>query len=71
MIDQIRRFKYAQPFEPFDIELSSGRVVRVGTPDHVAFSEMGAGRVSILNDDDTFSVISGLHIVNVGKIQRS
>ena len=71
MIDQIKRFKYAQPFEPFDIELSSGRVVRVDTPDHVAFSELGAGRVSTLNDDDTFSVVSGLHIVNVGKIQPS
>jgi hypothetical protein len=71
VIDQIRRFKYAQPFEPFDIELSGGQVVRVDTPDHVAFSKIGAGRVSILNDDDTFSVISGLHIVNVGKIQRS
>jgi hypothetical protein len=42
MIDQIKRFKYAQPFDPFDIELSSGQQIRVATPDHIAFSEAGA-----------------------------
>jgi len=70
MIDQIKRFKYPQPFEPFDIELSSGRRIRVDTPYHVAFCEFGAGRVSILNDDETFLVVSEFHIVNVDKIQQ-
>jgi hypothetical protein len=69
MIDQIKRFKYAQPFAPFDIELSSGQQIQVATPDHIAFSETGQGRVSYLNDDGTFSVVSGLHIVRVGYLK--
>lgn len=69
MIDQIRKFKYAQPFEPFQVELSSGEVVTVRTPDHVAWSQTGQGRVALLNDDDTFSVVSGLHVTRVGHLQ--
>ncbi|MBV9998380.1 MAG: hypothetical protein JO015_04615 [Verrucomicrobia bacterium] len=70
MIDQIRKFKYAQPFEPFQIELSSGEVITVRTPDHVAWSETGQGRVALLNDDDTFSIVSGLHVTRVGHLQE-
>lgn len=68
MIDQIRKFKYAQPFEHFAIELSSGTLCYVHTPDHVALSDHGTGRVAILSDDGTFDVLNGLHITRVRKL---
>ena len=68
MIDTITSFKYARPFEPFDVELSSGRVLRVETPDHIAFAEQPQGRVAILNDDGTSLIVSILHVVNVGHL---
>jgi len=58
MIQTIKDFKYAKPFEAFDIELSSGRVVHVETPDHVAFTDVPQGRVAVLNDDGTSLIVS-------------
>jgi hypothetical protein len=66
MIRQIKELKYAQPFEPFFIELSSGRILTVSTPDHIIVTEGGTGRVVVLNDDGTFSAPSGLRIARVG-----
>ena len=63
MIQTIKDFKYAKPFEPFDIELSSGRVLHVETPDHVAFTEIPLGRVAVLNDNGTSLIVSILHVV--------
>lgn len=65
MIDQIKRFKYAQPFEPFEIELSSGSVWKIRVPDSVIVDEFGQGRIAVLNEDHTFSTVSGLHVVRV------
>jgi hypothetical protein len=65
MINQVKELKYAQPFEPFFIELSSGRILDVPTPDHLILSERG-GRVVVLNDDGTFSAVSWLRITRVG-----
>jgi hypothetical protein len=66
MIDQIKRFKYAQPFEPFEIELSSGSVWRIKAADFVIVDEFGQGRIAVLNEDHTFSTVSGLYVVRVG-----
>ena len=68
MIQTIKDFKYAKPFEPFDIELSSGRVLHVEIPDHVAFTEIPLGRVAVLNDDGSSQIVSILHVVNVGHL---
>jgi len=68
MIDQIRKFTHAQPFERFAIELSSGTLLFVDTPDHIALSGNGNGRIAILADDGTFDVISALHITRVRKL---
>lgn len=65
MIDQIKKFKHAQPFEQFAIELSSGSRFTVRTPDHVALSDHGNGRVAVLGDDGTFDILGGLHIARV------
>jgi hypothetical protein len=71
MIDQIKELKYAQPFEPFFIELSSGRILEVPTPDHIAIGELGPGRIIIFYDDGTFSAPSGLHVARVGTSRAS
>jgi hypothetical protein len=68
MIQTIKDLKYAQPFMPFDIELSSGRVLHVETPDHVAFAEIPQGRVAVLNDNGTSLIVSILHVVHVGHL---
>jgi hypothetical protein len=65
MIDKIKKLKYAQPFKPFAIELSSGSILVVSTPDHVAVAKAGSGRVAVLNNDGTFYVALGLEIGRV------
>ncbi len=67
MIPQIKTLKYAQPFRPFRVQLSSGDTFTVDTPDHIAFSEAGQGQIALLNDDRTFSVVSGPHVTRVGQ----
>jgi hypothetical protein len=71
MIDQIKHFRYVQPFAPFELELSSGRRIKVLTPDHLAFDRAGTGRVVFLDYDGTFEVVSGLHVVSVGQLKPS
>ena len=68
MIDQVRKFAHAEPFEHFAIELSSRAMLFVHTRDHIALTDLGAGRVAILADDGTFDVISGLHIARVRRL---
>ena len=65
MINQIRKLKRAIPFQPFEIVLSSGTKLRVPSPEHLALNEHGTGRIAVLDDDGTFDVVSGLHIVSV------
>jgi hypothetical protein len=55
MIDQIKRFKYAQPFEPFEIEFSSGSAWKIRASDFVIVDEFAQGRIAVLNGDHTFS----------------
>jgi hypothetical protein len=68
VIDQVRKFTHAEPFECFAIELSSGTMLFVHSRDHIALSDLGAGRVAILGDDGTFDIVSGLHIARVRKL---
>jgi hypothetical protein len=65
MIDQIRKLKHAIPFQPFKIVLSSGTILRVPSPEHLALNEHCTGRIAALSDDGTFDIVSGLHIVSV------
>jgi hypothetical protein len=67
MIQTIRELKYAQPFEPFDIELSNGRVLHVLLPDSVAFSEE-QNRVAVFGADGTALIVPVLQITDVGHL---
>ena len=40
-IDEIRAFRNATPFEPFDIVMNDGRILHVGLPIRIALSPTG------------------------------
>ena len=48
---------------------SRSSVVLSGRLEHPIFvivDEFGQGRIAVLNEDHTFSTVSGLHVVRVG-----
>jgi hypothetical protein len=59
------KLKRAIPFQPFEIVLSNGTILRVPSPEHLALNEHGTGRIAVLSDDGTFDIVSGSHIVSV------
>jgi hypothetical protein len=65
MIEQIRRLQMATPFEPFAIELTSGRVIQIYVPWNIATEEGAGGAceglIGILHDD-------GFELINAAKI---
>lgn len=75
MIADIKaRLKETQ-FTPFTIHMSDGRKLSVPTLDHVKVTPAG-GRVLVFHDDDSFDILSGLHISGVkvdkeSKVQSS
>jgi hypothetical protein len=40
-IEEIRTLKHAKPFQPFDIVMNDGRVLRVALPERLAVSASG------------------------------
>jgi len=72
MMDDVRRFLSARPFEPFFVVTSSGDRYRVMSSDHADVNPQGS-RMIIWFDDETGVVISGLHIaaVEVGRSHAS
>ena len=71
MFQTIRSLKHAQPFETFDIELSSGRVLHVATPDHIALTEAGRGRIAVLSDDGGSLIVSLLHVTGARRFPKA
>ena len=70
MIEQIRHLQAAKPFEPFALELSSGRVVQIYDPHHVATTEVygqrrGNPMVGILHHDGYFELIAASQIASI------
>lgn len=65
MLNQIRKLANAEPFEPFSIELSSGRILKVPTRDHVWLMVPGASHIAVYDDNDAADHLSPLHIVAV------
>jgi hypothetical protein len=41
MLEELRKWIRAVPFQPFQIELSSGRVLKVPDPDHILVTSGG------------------------------
>ena len=71
MFQTMRSFKYAEPFEPFGIELSSGRVLHVATPDHIALTEAAGGRIAVLSDDGGSLIVPLLHVTGARRFPKA
>jgi hypothetical protein len=65
MIEQIRHLQDQRSFEPFAIELSSGRVIQIYDSRSIATSEHGHGTVGILHGEGAFEVIPVPQIASI------
>jgi hypothetical protein len=72
MIDQIRHLQSRVPFEPFALELSSGRIIQIEDRHRVATAAdpnggavigvlYGGGRFEVIDAGQLLSVSSGIH----------
>jgi hypothetical protein len=68
MLEQIRRFLRAVPFQPFHIRASSGEIFKVDHPENAAIVGTRVV-VAIPEEGDAVEIISPLHIVSVGGSQ--
>jgi len=64
MIQRIKELLRAAPFVPFKIKTSDGREYLIATSDHAAVSPNNS-RVFIFGDDESQTMVSGLHLVAV------
>ncbi len=64
MIQRIKELLRAAPFVPFKIKTSDGREYLIATPDHAAVAPNNS-RVFIFGDDESQTMVSGLHLVAV------
>lgn len=70
MIKPILFLRHAQPFVPYEIELSSGLVLQAGNLDLVSIQDSSPGYSAIWSQEDSFlTTIPGLHIVRVTSTQ--
>ena len=62
MLEELRKWVRAVPFQPFLIELGSGRQLPVPHPDHIL---VGRGMVAVEDDQGLIDVVAGLHITGI------
>ena len=62
MLNEIREAVQKVPFEPFSIELTSGREIPVPHPDHVWVRRT---RAVVEDDRGTIHVLSPLHMMRI------
>ena len=67
--EAVRELLKRQPFEAFDITLSSGQVVHVPHPEFVVFTKNGM--VVAYPDSDRVSILAFLHIASIDTIARA
>ncbi len=64
MLEQIRQFLRANPFQPFDIRTSDGREYYVPTAEH-AHVRPGGHQLYVYLDDGRDVAVSALHLAAV------
>jgi hypothetical protein len=64
MIQRIKELLRAAPFVPFKIKTSDGNEYFIATSDHAAVAPNNS-RVFIFGDDESQTMVSGLHLVAV------
>lgn len=63
MLEELRKWIRAVPFQPFRIELNSGRVLEVPHPDHILVTS--GGMVGVEDDQGLLDVVAALHITSI------
>ena len=63
MIEELRKLIKAVPFNPFTLEVSSGRHVHVPHPDHILVTAKGV--IAVEDDEGLVDIISALHLVGI------
>jgi len=62
-MEQFRRVHRAQPFQPYELRLASGRSIRVASPELVAESQ--SGRTLAVWSDDAFEIVDLLLVEGI------
>jgi hypothetical protein len=68
-IEDVRSHVKTEPFEPFEMRLSNGRVYTVDHPDFIALSRDGR-TVAFYTDDGRLVTIAVQHINTIEKLNR-
>jgi hypothetical protein len=63
MLEELRKWIRAVPFQPFQIELSSGCVLKVPHPDHILVTS--GGIVGVEDDAGLLDVVAVLHVTSI------
>jgi hypothetical protein len=66
-LERIEQYLLAEPFQPFVIEVSSGKSYRIERRGQCGFSRHGSVQLSDV-DDGKWSILSTDHIIRVQKI---
>ena len=69
MLEELRKWIRAVPFQPFQIELSSGRALKVPHPDHILVTS--GGMVAVEDDAGLVDVIAALHITSIRSLSAA
>ena len=67
--DRIRELIHAVPFQPFVVELGSGKCVPVKHPDYVLLSP--AGRTLVVHDDEEHMEIIDVFLITSVTVERA
>lgn len=63
MVEEFEKAHEGLPFEPFTLELSSGRHIHVPHSDHILVTSKGI--IAVEDDEGLVDVVSALHLVAI------
>jgi len=69
-IDKVVEFIHRQPFQPFDIHMSDGRVYTVDHPDFVSYSRDGSTVSFWTAEDQRLVLLDSHHITGLAIANR-
>ena len=69
MLEDLRKWIRAVPFQAFQIELSSGRALKVPRPDHILVTT--GGMVAVEDDAGLVDVVAALHITSIRSVRAA
>jgi len=69
MLEELRKWIRAVPFQPFQIELSSGRALKVPYPDHILVTT--GGMLAVEDDAGLVDVVAALHITSIRSLRAA